>query len=810
MSCNGGPGDIEFEFIESVRDCFWYQHVDDYTRGRGQDRPSILDLIFSNEEDMISDVEILGPVGRSDHSFITFNFNGYAEHHHEKIRYNFNKADFYGMRQYLDIDWDLELRDKDVEAKWKVFTDHYHSAVEKFVPKKSVKNSSKQWKVPISNNLKTLIKRQDRLWHKYRRTKTEADRVEYNQVRNQVRRLSRNAVKLHEKFIADNVKSNPKGFWNYVSKKSKTKSSIPDLYVDDNKQNLTKSDIEKSNVLGDFFASVFTDEPSDDLPDITIKDVPVCDSIVMSVEKVEKLLKELKVNKSPGPDGVSARVLKELSDILAVPLYNIFQCSIQSAKIPEDWRTANITALFKKGDKKYAGNYRPVSLTCIICKVLESIIRENIIIHMKSHKLFSERQFGFISGRSTVLQLINVLDSWTGILEEGGSVDVAYCDYMKAFDKIPHRRLLHKLRIYNFGDNYINWIKCFLENRKQRVIVNGEKSVYRDVSSGVPQGSVLGPVLFVLFINDLEEALTCGSELYLYADDTKLYRDIKSEHDRELLQQDIYNMYDWSQKWLLRFHPDKCVVMNVGNNNLPQKKYKLSNELPYMKSSDCEKDIGVYIDSRLTFEKHMNEKINKTNTIVGMMKRSFEHIDKSTFKLIYTGLVRPHLEYANAVWCPYKKKDIRVIENVQRRATRLIPGFKEFTYEERLRRLNLPTLRYRRIRGDMIEVFKLMNDKYDFDSTKLFTIRNNSTTRGHSCKIYKERARLNVRKFSFTQRVCNVWNSLPDHVVSARTVLAFEKRLDRHWSNQEVRFNFEAELGSVEQATELAGEAVEA
>ena len=224
------------------------------------------------------------------------------------------------------------------------------------------------------------------------------------------------------------------------------------------------------------------------MPDIVPKVVPELNNIFINPSIEKKKLDSLKINKSQGPDKLHHRLLKELSEVLSYPLSLIFKKSVDTGKIPCEWKYANITALYKKGDKKYASNYRPVSLTSVVCKVLESIIRENIVEHMKSNKLFSDKQFGFISGRSTVLQLISVIDNWTEILDEGGCIDVAYCDFMKAFDKVRHKRLVHKLRLYNIGTMYSKWIESFLDSRKQKVIVNGVASNPKDVFSEIPQG----------------------------------------------------------------------------------------------------------------------------------------------------------------------------------------------------------------------------------------------------------------------------------------------------------------------------------
>ena len=745
---------------------------------------------------MIKDINVDNPLGKSDHSVIIFNFSGYSKSKDEKERLDFNKADFSEMRSKLSIDWEELMRGKNIEEQWKMFTYRLNMAIKDCIPiKKSSKNRySHKSGIQLSRKLKSKMKRKARLWRQYRDKGDPKVYEQYKRVRNQVRRFSREAVKKYEQDIAYAAKDNPKRFWAYVKSRTKTKSSISDLYKDETKTELTVSDGEKADVLGKFFSSVFTVEPDDELPDIQPKDVPFNNQIDFNVTTVKKKLDELNISKSPGPDKLSPRVLKELSDVLALPVYIIFRNSVDTGLIPQEWKSANITAIFKKGDKKDSCNYRPVSLTCILCKLLEKIIREKMVNHMKRYDLFSDKQFGFISGRSTVLQLLAVLEKWTVILDRGGSVDVVYCDYMKAFDKVSHRRLIHKLDIYKFGNTYTRWISNFLAERRQKVIVNGCESRWQPVTSGIPQGSVLGPMLFVLFINDITENIKNDSQLYLYADDTKIFREIVTDYDRELLQEDIYSMSEWSDKWLLRFHPDKCKTMTIDNKTTPNREYKLKPDLPNMAKSSAEKDIGVIIDEKLTFSQHLSEKVNKANSVLGAMRRSFEFMDTDTFKKLYTALVRPHIEYAHQIWCPHKKKDILTLENVQRRATKMVPGLSNLSYEDRLRKLKLPTLSYRRLRGDMIECYKLLNNKYYFNEEDILRLNHGSSTRGNSMKLCKFRARLDIRKFSFSNRVVNIWNSLPDCVITAGTIFTFESRLDRYWKNQELVYNYNAIL----------------
>ncbi|XP_053395748.1 uncharacterized protein LOC128555936 [Mercenaria mercenaria] len=234
--------------------------------------------------------------------------------------------------------------------------------------------------------------------------------------------------------------------------------------------------------------------------------------------------------------------------------------------------------------------------------------------------------------------------------------------------------------------------------------------------------------------------------------------------------------------------------MTISNKKEPERSYKLKPDSKLMEKSSAEKDIGVVIDDKLSFSQHLVEKVNKANSVLGAMRRSFEYLDLQTFKKLYTALVRPHVEYAHPIWSPYKKKDILMVENLQKRATKMIPGLSHLNYEERLRKLKLPTLSYRRARGDMIEVYKLLNKKYYFNEKELLTLNEHCTTRGNSMKLYKSRPRLDIRKYSFSHRVVDMWNSLPDNVISAGTLITFESRLDKYWQNQEILYNFEAKI----------------
>ena len=513
--------------------------------------------------------------------------------------------------------------------------------------------------------------------------------------------------------------------------------------------------------------------------------------------EVLKKLNKLKISKSPGPDSVHPRTLKEIAAIICKPMAMIFQRSLDSGKLPHDWKLSNITAIYKKGSKKVAGNYRPVSLTSIACKVLESLIRDHVINFMKSNKLFTNKQFGFLGGRSTVLQLLILLDQLTEILDGGGAIDIIYFDFAKAFDRVPHHRLMLKLASYGISGNVYDWIKSFLSGRMQRVVVNGCFSEWLGVTSGVPQGSVLGPLLFVIFINDLPDVVGDESIMYLFADDAKLGHEIACLDDTLYVQNDVNSMKAWGKKWLMEYHPQKCKVLQLGKNPLKgQYAYKLDgHELEFVSS---EKDLGVTFDDQLSFDQHMSQKISKANQILGVIRRTFQHLDRESFLMLYKSLVRPQIEYANQVWAPKLKRQINSIENVQRRATRMIPGLKDLPYEERLRTLKLPSLSYRRLRGDLIEMFKIVKPVeaggYDKDVCEGFLKLKPRDTRGHTFMLSRKHTRLMLRERAFPHKCRDAWNSLSQHVVDANNVKTFESRLDKFLSNQKMIYDYEAEF----------------
>ena len=352
--------------------------------------------------------------------------------------------------------------------------------------------------------------------------------------------------------------------------------------------------------------------------------IPTIDDIKISNKGVKKLMGNLSPYKAGGPDGISPRVLRELAEELAPALTIIFQSSLSTGIVPTDWRNAYVTPVFKKGEQYNPANYRPISLTCIVCKLMEHIMVSSIMQHFEIHCILSDNQHGFRSGRSCKTQLLEFVEELTTNLEGGRQTDIIILDFAKAFDRVNHSLLVHKLQCYGIRGSTITWIANFLSDRRQAVVVDGSCSSYARVRSGVPQGSVLGPCLFLAYINDLPEKLTALSRLF--ADDTAVY----SGTDQVQLQQSLYCLMEWEERWDMLFHPAKCVSLPITGNRSPlDYSYELHGHTPDSVSSA--KYLGITIQQDTDWDNHINNVVNKTNRTLGFLRCSLK-ISSSAIK----------------------------------------------------------------------------------------------------------------------------------------------------------------------------------
>ena len=674
-------------------------------------------------------------------------------------RYNYFKADYDKVRRTIrDMNLHNKLADLNLNDKWKQFVSCMKEVVEGTVP--TVKRICKKrpWVTKeVQRSRRTKIKAWKRMQQMRQTTHGEMDEIaeeqleqakrKYVRKRNAAKATNRIAIKEYEEKLSQNIKKDNKSFYRYMRSKQKRKDKVGPLKNAEGK--IITDGQETAEILNKYFGSVLTEENTKNIPEPKqmfegsneqmLTDMPI------TVDMVVEMLNNLKEDKTPGADELHPKFLKEVRHEVGAILADMFNESLTSGVVPRDWRDAIVTPLLKKGSRSEASNYRPVSLTSIICKVLEKIIKERVVEHLCRHRIIKSTQHGFMKGRSCLSNLLDFFEEVYENLDRNNSVDLVYLDFAKAFDKVPHKRLATKLRACGIQGSILQWITNWLKERRQRVRVMGKNSNWIEVTSGVPQGSVLGPLLFVIYINDIDDGIV--SKISKFADDTKLCATVNNEEEANVLREDLERLFKWSEVWSMQFNVEKCAVMHMGRKNTAFE-YKIGNRK--LRETEEEKDLGVIVHQSIKTSRQCLEAANKANKVLGIIKRTVVSRDKNIIMNLYKTLVRPHLEYCVQVWSPNLLKDKEVLEKVQRRATKMIRGFQALTYEERLEECGLTTLDKRRCRGDLIETYKLMSGKEEMPFSRYYNLANTfrSGLRGHRYKILKKSEGASNKDFS--------------------------------------------------------------
>jgi hypothetical protein len=625
-----------------------------------------------------------------------------------------------------------------------------------------------------------LIRRKRKVWRKVKRSKTAEDMAEYRSIEKEVSNKIRNVKRKLEKELVTGPDKNNRKFTKYVKSKTKSRTTVGPLITKDKKVLTEEKDMAEE--LNSFFSSVFTKEDLSQIPDPETEVVQRnMDPVRVCSDKIRKQIRKLRKEAAPGPDGIKPSLLKQLEDSFLLPLELLFSKSLETGEIPHDWKTAKVTPIFKKGAKGDPGNYRPVSLTSVPCKILESILKEEIMNHLLDNKLIRDSQHGFMPGKSCATNLVLFMDKVTKAVDEGKAVDIFYLDFAKAFDKVPRQRLVKKLRAKGVEEKTVTWIENWLSGRTQRVCIKGEQSDSCPVESGVPQGTVLGPTLFTVYIDDLDlEVLKRMLSVWMvkFADDTKGGKIIENDSDREELQMTLDLMCDWADTWGMSFNISKCKIMHVGKNN-PCYEYTMRGVK--LGVTEEERDIGVVITKNLKPSEQCSKAAGRATAVLNQLKRNFHYRDRHTFMKLYKQYVRPHLEFSSPAWSPWAVGDKENLERVQEKAVKMVAGLKSREYKDRCKELGLETLEERREKQDVALVHKLV---LSGQHGQIFSLAGNGDrprTRqaGGEHRLLPQFARTDPRKFSFAVRAVDPWNGLPDEVKMAANKEEFRARRKR-------------------------------
>jgi len=765
------PKKLNEEYLDALDNLNLSQIVNFTTR-----KKSVLDLILTNRPGFMEKCEPNPGFGDHETAVIADIYCHPQKIKHIQRKINlWNRADINALQRDIKTGIDnfctTNTTDTDINTSWSTFKQIVSKAQEKHVP---TKTTSKRFNQPWFNLVcKRAVRKKKSRYRVYKRTHSDRDWSRYQDAAKNARKTCQ---RVYNDYIKEDIckeKGHSKKFFTFIKSKRTNICGVSPLV--DSKGIIHTKEEKLAELLNDQFTSVFS---KDDGTTPTTNGPPGTEIADITITKngIIKLLKELNPHKACGPDTVGARILKECADQLADGLVLLFNASLKQGRIPDDWKHATVTPLFKGGNKNRskAENYRPISLTSVSCKVMEHVIHSHVISHLEANGSLTDTQHGFRKKRSCETQLLQTIDTLAKALNDKEQVDSILLDFSKAFDKVCHRKLIIKMKHYGIGSNVLSWITDFLSNRSQCVVVRGKSSKRSPVISGVPQGTVLGPLLFLIYINDMPNEVK--SKIALFADDAYLYRSIRTPQDTEQLQNDLDNLVLWESNWSMQFHPDKCFVLRVTNKrNIIQGNYEIHGE--QLKNVTKAKYLGVVIANNLSWKHHVDLVTTKASNTRIFLQRNLPKSDKETRISCYKTFVRPIIEYASTVWDPVENQSlVKKVEMVQRKSLRWI--LNQWNYEaspETMRKsLKMETLECRRTKSKI----KMLND---ITSNKKFIdpAIHPKRQRCNNVKYQPILGRIKCYSQSFFPTVVESWNKLPPNVANLVDGNEFKNSIDK-------------------------------
>jgi hypothetical protein len=500
-----------------------------------------------------------------------------------------------------------------------------------------------------------------------------------------------------------------------------------------------------------------------------------------SHEDFSQCLDSLSNGAAPGPDGIPAVMLKAAKRTVSIILSNIFQSSYDSGHIPAILKLAYVIPIHKGGSRSEPINFRPISLTSHVVKTFERVLRKTMVNYLEFNKKMDQNQHGSRAGRSTLSQLLEQQDEILKALENGENLDTIYLDFSKAFDKCDHGIIFHKLKSLGIRGKIGRWLFNFLSGRFIQVLVKGRKSSKSSLVSGVPQGSVIGPIIFLIYISDIAEGINANT--LVYVDDTKLKQKIKSEEDVELLQEELNKLYSWGEKNNMEFNNKKFQVLRYGANSQlkDETEYFTGNFDEVIERFETLRDLGIKMSEDASFTEHIENICKKVRQKCGWLYRTFYTRNPVFMRHMFNSLVQPHIDYCSQLWMPQEGPNLDKIEKLLRDFTRKLPGMGQLNYWERLKSLKMNSEQRRMERYQILYVWKIMEG---LSPNCGVSWSPNSERNGRLCSIpARNKGKANVqamRNQSFQVSGPRLFNSMPKSLRNTRncSIEEFKMKLD--------------------------------
>lgn len=751
------------DFFDTINTCNLVQ-----LNGERNINNRLLDLVFSNGAVKVSECSdpLAVPIDLH-HKPLVINADfvethKYIENHNTK--YMFHRGDYLSITSALDtVDWRLLLTDGSLDQAVGSFYDKLYELRDLYIPVKSFKKSSHP--IWYSSALVKILKEKYKYHKKYKNYGNLSDYNSFSILRNRAKQLERECFDTYLEKVETSIAKNPKVFWSYIKSKKSCNTLPKVLYYLDTSADTGEGITE---LFASFFQSTFqVPEPIDldstvDNPSTSFMNLG---SISVCPDTVLKLLKGLDPSKSGGPDMIPPIFIINCAESLVTPVCLLFERSLREGVVPKIWKSAFITPIFKKGDKSNIENYRPISKLCLLSKVLERVVHTQLYSAMECQ--FSNEQHGFLRKRSTASNLILSNEIITAGMDGRYQVDVIYTDYSKCFDRIDHCVLLQKLQSAGIHGDLYRWFSSYIDNRTQAVVLRGYTSKWNFVPSGVPQGSILGPLLFTIFISDIKKCFK-NSHILLYADDMKVLKLVRNLSDTVELQSDLDRFMSYCKNNKLQLNVSKCYqVVFSRRNSLIGPGYTLDGHV--ITKVNSIRDLGVLHDSKLLFDSHIESIVNKASKALGFIIRNCSVFRSlKPIKVLYCSFVRSHLEYASQVWNPQYEIYKSRVESVQRKFMRYLDyKAKQFSsdYDHRCKRYHFLPLETRRNIGDICFLVNIANGSIDCpDLLSKILIRTNQNNLRKRPLLQAPTASTNYRRNAFCIRAVKAFNNLPSHL----------------------------------------------